>query len=251
MARDVILRTLAGTPGGHPQVDLTAFRDEPIVISTYGGAGDFQKAMARWVATGDVFRAALTELAPAHKDEEIHRRGLISFSAGWYAGDALLKSPLERNELDAYIVLDGVHTALINHWALFGGRAALGDAFMVLAHSQIKPEYISAKTSNSTIYQKAIESVSVTSELTPPDYVLNAELPEGGVTQQGANKKTYLKDTLVHWEQLCQLARLEYEGGTGADHLYIARNVGPRLTQWLADVWNTIELASVVPDATE
>jgi hypothetical protein len=251
MARDVILRTLAGTPGGHPQVDLTNFRDEPIVISLYGVAGDFQKAMARWLKSGDVFQAALKELAPEFKDEEIHRRGLISFSAGWYAGDALLNNKVERERLDAYVVLDGVHTALLNHWAAYGARAAVGDAFMVLAHSQIKPEYISTKATNSTIYQKAVESVSVTSELTPPDYVLNAELPEGGVTQQGANKKTYLKDTLVHWEQLCRLARLEYEGGTGADHLYVARNVGPRLTQWLADVWNTIELASIVPDATE
>jgi hypothetical protein len=226
------------------------FTEEPIVIAVPGAGGTFMKKGRQWSATGDAFRAALKELAPQHKDVEIRRRALVTFSGGWQLTHNILLQPGEQELLDACILEDGLHSDEVDHWVGFAKRAAQGRAWMMMAHSQITPPYVSSKITNEMVFQQATAERALPKCETLPSYLLDPKLPNEGVripvssvkdatgrVIMPAQTKIWDKDCLVSWDNRGNLYLLEYEGDDRPDHLYIAWVAASRLWRMLADHW--------------
>lgn len=257
-ARDVILTAYACSeqaPCGKWAKEM--FEEEPLVLVVPGATGTFYKKGRQWASTGDAFRAALSELAPQHKGVEIRRRALVVFSAGWQLAHHILMQPQEQKLLDACILEDGLHSEDLDHWINFATRAANGDAFMVMAHSQIKPPFIAASVTNDRVFRRAVELNDVSPaprtryEELPP-YLAKPEFPAEGIripvsavkdaegkVLMPAQTKLWEKDCLVKWDNRGELYILEYEGNDRADHIYVAWHVAPRLWRLLADRWRS------------
>jgi hypothetical protein len=251
MARDVVLSAFACStmaPCGKWAKEL--FREEPLVLTVPGSGGDFIKRGREWAATGDAFRAALKELAPQHKNIEIHRRALVTFSAGWQLGDEILKSKADREALDSYLVEDGIHTKGLDHWIKFAMRAGRSEALMVMAHTQIVPPFISTKETNTTVFNEAVARLGANANPygVEPECMTKPKFPAEGVSIRSGNPPTTRKwtaDPLVASEWKGDLFRFEYEGKDGPSHMYIAWHVAPRLWQMLATRWNVIAIPTI------
>ena len=230
------------------------FMDEPIVLVVPGSDGTFFRKGRQWASSGDAFRAALQELAPKFKDVEIRRRGLVTFSGGWQLANQILLQ--EESRVDAYILEDGLHTKELDPWVQFAKRAAAGDAWMVMAHTQIKPPYVSAKETNSYIFREASTEGMLYKQL--PEYLLNPIIPADGVKVtvlpvrdangsiiMPAQTKIWTKDSLVHWENVGNLYRLEYSGDDRPDHVYVAHHTAPRLWRMLGEHWMGVSQRSL------
>lgn len=256
-ARDVIITAYACSPQAPcSQWAKEMFDEEPIILTIPGAGGAFLKKSRQWSATGDAFRAALRELAPQHKDVEIRRRGVITFSAGWTFTHNLLLSEKEQGLLDACILEDGLHAADLDHWVNFATRAAAGDAWMVMAHTQIIPPFVSSKITNETVFSLAVENneasptpsakrAALPSYITTPDHpadgvriTVSAVKDATGKVVMPAETKIWDKDCLVSWNNRGDLYLLEYAGDDRPDHVYIMWTVAPRLWRMLADHWN-------------
>lgn len=248
--RDVILTVYACSASAPcNQWAKEYFEEEPIVLNVPGNGGSSFRAKAiAWGKTGDLYAAALKELAPQLKDTEIRRRGLVTFSVGWSFADELLKFEKERNKLDAYLLLDGCHTNDLSNWQEMTIRAANLEAFMAMAHSSIKPPFVSTTITNSTLFKKACEAnefnVSAP-KLTwdPPDYVIHATLPTpvtiklGASPGMSASSKTWTKDPILEFENRGDLTRIHYSGDGPTDHVYVSWYVSKRLWKWLGESW--------------
>jgi hypothetical protein len=257
MARDVIMTAYAcSSQAPCSKWGRELFADEPIIISVPGSGGTFLKKGRQWAATGDAFRAALQELAPQHKDVEIRRRAIITFSAGWLLPHHILISPKEQQLLDACIMEDGLHTKDLDHWVNFATRAVKSDAWMVMAHSQIVPPFASAKETNESIFHQAIrrDDADPNSPKTKidalPEFLGSPSVPAEGIritvsavkdangkVVMPAQTKVWRKDCLSTWDNRGNLYLLEYEGNDRPDHVYIAFHVQPRLWKLLAAHW--------------
>lgn len=259
MERDVIL-TIFSTSSSAPAQQWVQeyFKDPaPIVLICPGGGGiEFRSHISRWAKTGDLFTAALKELNPTQaKDTTIRNRGLVSFSAGWGGADEFFNHENELNRLSAYLLLDGMHSENIDNWVKFATRAASLQALMVMAHTSIKPPFVSSTTTNTRIFQAAKANVEKDptlplTETSLPDYILHAQLPPEGIhiSLPGAHdangketlkpvSKTWTKDPLMFSESIGDLYRLQYEGNDRPDHVFVAWHIQKRLYQFLAEYW--------------
>jgi hypothetical protein len=261
MERDVILTAYACSPQAPcSQWAEEFFTEAPLVLRVPGSPGTFLKKGRQWAATGDAFRAALDELVPGHR-VQIRRRGLVTFSGGWQLGHQILLK--EQDRLDAYILEEGIHSRDLDHWVNFATRAANGDAWMAMAHSQIAPPYVSTKETNETVFRRAVErndaSEAPRTKLEElPDYLANPEIPEDGIRitvsavkdlSSGkvvlpAQTKVWDKDCLESWDNRGNLYLFEYAGNDRSDHCYIAWHVAPRLWKLLADRWREVPAGS-------
>lgn len=229
------------------------FTNEPIVLTVPGAGGtDFRNKMIAWAKTGDAFAAALKSLRPDLKDVEIGRRGLVTFSVGWAGADELFKFPAEREKLDAYLLLDGCHNNVLDHWVAYATRAANMDAFMAMSHSSIKPPFVSSTITNSLIFRLATHANDALTdkpqvETAIPEYVLNVKIDEPIKISLGASpglpaiSKTWTADALIAHENRGNLTRLGYSGSDRCDHVYIAWYVAKRLWQWLGEEWSAVQ----------
>ncbi len=251
-ARDIILTAYAcSAQAPCSSWAREMFDEEPIVLAVPGSGGNFLRKGRQWSATGDAFRAALRELAPQYRDVEVRRRALVTFSGGWQLTHNLLLSEREQQLLDACILEEGLHSDEMDHWVNFAKRAANGKAWMMMAHSQVTPPYVSSKITNEMVFNRAISEGSAPKCLELPDYLLNAMLPSEGIripvasvkdatgrVVMPAQTKIWDKDCLVSWDNRGSLYLLEYEGDDRPDPLYIAWVTAPRLWRMLADHWN-------------
>lgn len=254
MKKDVILTIFANSSNAPCNKWANEFFSEPPIILTVPGSGgrDFRANIIRWAKTGDLFAAALKELAPQLKNIEIRRRGLVTFSAGWAGADELFRFEKERNRLDAYLLLDGCHAWNLDNWVEFGARAANMDAFMVMAHSEIQPpNFPSAGSNNKKIFKESfnINQFNLNSpkySFPLPDYITNLDLVNSKesisihLQKSGslpAIKKTWKRDPLKDFETIGNLTRLGYGGNDRPDHVYIAWYVANKLWMWLGEYW--------------
>lgn len=248
ITRDVILTCFACSNQAPCQEwSKEFFDDEPVVISVPGSGGtDFRNKIIQWCKTGDCFAAAVKELKP-NLNISIRRRGLVTFSVGWSAADELLKFEAERNRLDAYLLLDGCHTKDLGNWKLLGARAANLEMVMVMAHSSIKPTFISAYESNQAIFDFAVKANDDSSfprtQTEMPDYIAAPKLEAPIQISLGASgdmppiKKTWIEDPLFTYQNRGNLTRLHYKGNDRPDHVYIAWYVSKRLWKYLGECW--------------
>ena len=226
------------------------FKNPPLVLSIPGTSGSaFRAKIIQWSKSGDVFSSAISELSPKNKNIKIGYRGLVTFSVGWVIADELLKIEKEKQKLNAYIALDGIHTENLKHFSDYATLAANTDAWMVCAHSSIKPPFIAASETNRKIYEAAChnndndnERPCLTSD--PPDYVIKPEwtkpvkISVGAAGNLPATTKTWNKDPLLWWNNRGNLTRLHYDGNDRPDHVLIAQVIQERLWRWLGQVWN-------------
>lgn len=223
------------------------FDNPPIVLNVPGSGGSsFRRKAIQWAKTGDVFSAALKELKPSLKNIKIRKRLLTTFSVGWTFADELLKFKKERNLLNSYLLLDGMHSSATKHWSEFAKRAVEGSAFMVMAHSSITPPFISARKSNSQIFDDALmmaESRGPAKLI--PKYISSAQI-ESGSTKISLGKagnlpaitKIFKKDPLIGHKTSGSLTRLHYDGNDRPDHVYVAWHVSKKLWKWLGEEIN-------------
>ncbi len=256
--KDVIL-TVYSCSGSAPCSSWAKqfFKEEPLVINVPGqGGSDFRTRARAWGKTGDLFQAAVNQLAPQYKNIKIRRRAVVTFSVGWSFMDEVFKFSAEIDRLNAYILLDGCHTEDLKHWYPFAIRAANLESFMVMAHTEIKPPFVSTSVTNKKMFVEGCKFNEITTtapklETSPPDYVTNYILPAGGITitvaavkdKEGkviapAVSRHWDKDPLVKWENRGGLTKLHYSGNDKPDHVYIAQHVNKNLWHWLGDEWN-------------
>lgn len=228
------------------------FTEAPLLVNV--PVGQFRSKAIQWARTGDLFKAAVKDILK--QDIEIGKRGLVTFSLGWIFADELVKFKAERERLDAYILLDGCHTSVLDSWCQYADIPASGNAFMVMAHSSIKPPYISTTTTNSKIFQHA-ESGSA-ENIETPDFITNATLPENGITiylvKSGslpAISRKWTKDPLISAKSAGNLVKLHYSGNDRPDHVYIAWYVSKRLWKWLGQEWSKEVVQEFEPDTHE
>lgn len=224
------------------------FGPDALVLSMPGqGGNDFRANILSWAKTGDVFAAAVKRLAPK-EDIKIRRRILVTFSAGWAAGDELLKLDSEVSKLDAYLLLDGCHTENLVHWQRYANKAACGEAAMWMAHSSIKPPFVSTTVTNGRLFetaQKIRNSATnvIKYDLDIPEVISNTQLASpisitaGAVGNVKAVTKVWTQDPLIKARSCGNLLELHYSGDDRPDHMYIAWHAQRRLWQALADLY--------------
>lgn len=250
MIKDVILTVYSTSQIAPAQTWAKEFfEDEPIVLVMPGqGGGDFRAKTVAWAKTGDLFKAALKELAPQYKDVEIRRRILVTFSVGWSAAEELFKFPKELEQLNAYMLLDGCHTESLDNWQVMANKAATCDALMLMAHSSIKPPFVSSTVTNSRLFNNAESNALICCnmpyfKLNVPDYVLDKKVdPKVIVSLAAAGpvaavRKEFTTDPLINYRVCGNLIELHYDGNDRPDHVYIARETQKRLWKFMGEYY--------------
>lgn len=253
MLRDVILTVFSNSaqaPNTKWAKDF--FQDEPLVLTVPGNGGPgFRSKIKSWAKTGDIFAAAVKELAPKEKIE-IKRRGLVTFSVGWSAAEEIFRFDKEIQQLNAYLAVDGIHTTELKNFVKFAAKAASLEALMVMAHSSIVPPFISSTKSNSYIFEEAckINDITINApklETDLPNFLINPEFPKEGFTVSlGASgnlppiKKRWEKDPLIGHRTRGSLVELHYAGNDRPDHVYLCWFTQRLMWQYLAEDWNLV-----------
>lgn len=251
MKRDIVLTVFANSAQApNEKWAQEYFKSPPLVLSLPGGGGvAFRAKINQWAKTGDLFQAAIKELAPK-EDIEIGKRIFVTFSAGWAAMDALLQYPAEIDKLDAYLLLDGCHTTALTNWITLGSKASEGKMIMICAHSAIIPPFISSTQSNDQIFENS-ETTNATA-LTIPDFVSHAILPEKGIDislgaspGMPATHRHWINDPYTSGRVKGNLVELSYSGNDAPTHCFIAWYVAERLWKWLGELINEQEVALI------
>lgn len=211
----------------------------------------FSQKAIQWARTGDLFAAALKELRPDLKDIEIDKRILTTFSVGWVFAHELFNFPKELERLDAYLLLDGCHTTILNKWIEYAKKAVVGKSILLMTHSSITPPFISSTKSNTQIMDGAKKEVAC-KNLIVPDFVLNLDLEKpitinlGSAGTKGTSQylpaisKTWKKDPLLNVDIYGNLAKLHYSGNDRPDHVYIAWYTSEKMWKWLGSLLNPV-----------
>jgi hypothetical protein len=250
MNRDVIL-TVYSTSSLAPanQWAKDFFKEEPIILNMPGtGGASFRAKAIQWAKTGDLFAAALKELNPKlSKEVNIRRRGLVTFSVGWSAADEILKFEKELSKLDAYLLVDGCHTPVLNNWINLGTKAAKWESLMIMAHSSIKPPFISATETNNKIFSESKNirnnSIGIKEDLQIPDYILNTKMDSPlKITAPAAGNlpaitKTWTQFPLKSAESCGGLVKLHYDGNDRPDHMFVCWHVQKQMYKLLSEFW--------------
>lgn len=225
------------------------FDNETIVLSVPGGSGpEFRQRVIKWCRTGDLFTAALKELLPRQVGTfEINKRILTTFSVGWSAADEIFKFNNEVSKLDAYILLDGCHTAALDHWKNFALKAAIGEAIFIMAHSSIIPPFISAEKTNTTLFKYGAEIAEQCIshpkiKITLPEYITNYKVEPPIQISLGAAgnlpkiSKLFHNDPLLKADTIGGMVRLHFAGNDRPDHVYICNYVQKRMYKLLSQL---------------
>jgi len=217
------------------------FAEPPLTLSVPGGSSSgFRTTASQYRAKNSVLKNFFAK----HKVKP-RRVCLISFSAGWAWTTEVLRAKLDVPRIDTIIVMDGIHTSALTGWYNYAELAAKGgkDAPKLwLAHTQIKPPFVSAKTTNTKIidHARAVVPEGEDNLLAIPGEVWGVRLDEPIRVYskiESPKYKTYPEDPLEAFEQIGNVARFEYEGGRAQDHIYNAQYAQPRYWEWLRRIW--------------
>lgn len=241
--KDVIIAAFAC--GGKMKCTKEAekFADPPVIINVPGGSSSGFRATAQSYRKNNT---VLENFLNAKLKKATPRRiCLVTFSAGWAWATDVLKAPKDVDRIDTIIVMDGIHTRNLNSWVNFANRAALGgdDAPKLwMAHTQIKPPFVSTKITNTTIIDTVRATVgNDTPEMPIPEYIWSANIENPPISIyskiERPRRKLYHIDPLYTFEHVGNVARFEYDGGRAQDHIYNAMYAQPRFWQWLRAIW--------------
>ncbi len=170
---------------------------------------------------------------------DVRRIAVVTFSAGWGFVHRLLNSPA-RQRIDSIILLDGMHTNDLTAAKLFAADAANKRTWLCMAHSQIKPPFVSTSITNREVMRGAYATGVQGCEIAP-EYVTSAVLDKPVTLGNQYGRRTFDHDPLVEQDNVGDAWRLEYEGDNAAIHIYCASFVQPRLWRWLGERWADTE----------
>jgi len=244
--RDVIIAAFACGGKMNCKAESKKFKEIPIIINVPGGSSSgFKKTAQAFRAKNSILNQFLLSRKEL-KNVKIRRVCLLSFSAGWAWSTEVLRAKKDLERIDTVIVMDGIHTPNLKAWNAFAGLASIGGLNapkLWMAHTQIKPPFISAKTTNSKI-MGTLYSENTTG-MTIPEYIWKAELENTPISVyskiESPKNKLYHKDPLLTFEHIGNAARFEYEGGRAQDHIFNAQYTQPRFWRWLREVWTDPE----------
>lgn len=250
MERDIILTVYSTSPlAPANQWAKDFFKEEPIILNMPGtGGASFRAKAIQWSKTGDLYSAALKELNPKlSKEVTIRRRGLVTFSVGWSAADEILKFEKEKSRIDAYLLVDGCHTPILDNWIDLGTKAAKWESIMIMAHSSIKPPFISATETNNKIFEESKKirdkSFCIKEDLQIPEYILNYKIQDPiKITAPSAGNlpsitKIWDKDPLNKADSCGGLVKLHYNGNDRPDHMFVCWHIQKRMYKLLSEYW--------------
>lgn len=214
------------------------FKEPPLTLNVPGGSS------SGFRATASQYRAKNSVLDNffAKNNVKPRRVCLISFSAGWAWTTEVLRAKLDVPRIDTIIVMDGIHTPSLAGWYSYAELAAKGgkDAPKLwMAHTQIKPPFVSAKTTNTKIVDH-VSTCGTNDVITIPSYIALAKLDSPVRVYSNIEKpkyKMFHKDPLTEMQAIGNVVRFEYEGGRAQDHIYNAQYTQPRFWQWLRETW--------------
>lgn len=242
-SKDVIISAFACGGKMNCAQEAAKFKDPPVVLTVPGGSS------SGFVATANQHRRQNSILNSFLKSVKPRRVCLLSFSAGWAWSTEVLKATLDLPRIDTVMVMDGIHTPNLAPWFEFAKRAGKGGSNnpkLWMAHTQIKPPFVSSKITNQKItdFAKQNSPEGLDNLITAPEYITFAQLQEPiSIFSNIENPKTkvFQKDTLVEFEQVGNVVRFEYEGSRAQDHIYNAQYVQPRFWEWLRNIWDDVD----------
>jgi len=243
--RDVIVAAFACGGKMNCKKEADAFAEPPLVINVPGGSSSgFTQTAQSYRRKSSILENFLLAKMPAKY--EPRRICMITFSAGWAWSTQVLRTNKDPDRIDTVIVMDGIHTRSLKAWenfAIMAGRGGDDAPKLWMAHTQIKPPFVSAKKTNTNIIDTARAAVGDdTPELAIPNYIWDAELKNAPISVyskiERPTTKLYHKDPLDTFEHVGNVARFEYEGGRAQDHIYNAQYTQPRFWQWLRELWS-------------
>lgn len=180
------------------------------------------------------------------------RVACLGFSASGQGVSALLAA--DGGHLDAAIVIDGMHTgkpvteAAMTPWILYGKRAVVDDALMVVTHSSVVPPGYASTTMTADFLWKYLTG-SDEAFVNPPLPPLS--IPSTSVHVSGGpatGKDRTVQYPAPAWQPFKRAGGLvilgcdNLDGPGTADHIYQAKYVLPLvLTELLAPRWNAID----------
>ena len=217
------------------------FKDPPYLITVPGGSSSgFRKTGMKYKKNNSILDNFLKAKA---KNIKPRRICMITFSAGWAWSTEVLRTKLDPARIDTVVVMDGIHTRSLDGWYRFAELALRGGPNgprLFMAHTQIKPPFVSSKTTNTKIIDSARSKANKNYLITIPTYIWDADLEKPvSIYSKIENPKTkiYHDDPIDTFEAVGSIARVEYKGGKAQDHIYNAQYTQPRFWHWLRDLW--------------
>lgn len=238
MIKDIIITAFACGGKMKCQEEAAKFADPPLVINVPGGSQTgFRNTAQKYRKNNTILDNFLKNYA---KDVTPRRICLVSFSAGWSWSTEVLRAPADPARIDTVLVMDGIHTRSLDCWFNYAELCLKTDAKLFLAHTQIKPPFISSTATNTNIINHAREIGTNKDPITIPEYIWDVTL-ESPISVysniENPKTKTYSKDPLDSFEAVGNVARFEYEGGKAQDHIYNAHYTQPRFWNWIRNLW--------------
>jgi hypothetical protein len=239
MERDIVISAFACGGKMSCKKEAEKFKEPPYLVTVPGGSSSgFRKTGMKYKKGNTILDNFLKAKAKSIKPRRIC---MITFSAGWAWSTEVLRTKLDPSRIDAVIVMDGIHTRNLDGWYRFAELAAKGGPKLFMAHTQIKPPFVSAKATNTKIIDSARSKATNGQHLiTVPSYVWDVDLEKPiSIYSKIERPKTkiYHDDPLHTFEAVGNVVRVEYEGGKAQDHIYNAQYSQPRYWHWLRDLW--------------
>jgi hypothetical protein len=239
--RDIIISAFACGGKMSCQKEAEKFAEPPLVLTVPGGSSSgFRKTGMKYKSGNTILDNFLKDKA---KNVKPRRICLVTFSAGWAWSTEVLRTKLDPSRIDTVIVMDGIHTRSLDGWFRYAELCVKGGKNgpkLFMAHTQIKPPFVSSKTTNTNIINSAREVDDGSWLITVPTYVWDVDLEKPiSVYSKIENPKTkiFQDDPLHTFEAVGNVVRVEYEGGKAQDHIYNAQYSQPRYWEWLRNLW--------------
>jgi hypothetical protein len=238
--RDIIISAFACGGKMSCKKEAAKFKDPPLVLTVPGGSSSgFRKTGLKYKKGNTILDNFLKDKA---KNVTPRRVALVSFSAGWAWSTEVLRTKLDPERIDTVIVMDGIHTRNLDGWFRYAELCVKGGSKLFMAHTQIKPPFVSSTATNTKIIDSVRSKASKGQPLiTIPSYVWDVDLEKPvSIYSKIENPKTkiYQDDPLHTFEAVGNVVRVEYEGGKAQDHIYNAQYAQPRYWQWLRELWD-------------
>jgi hypothetical protein len=238
MERDIIISAFACGGKMSCKKEAEKFAEPPLVLTVPGGSSSgFRKTGMKYKKNNTILDNFLKAKA---KNVTPRRICLVTFSAGWAWSTEILRTKLDPKRIDTIIVMDGIHTRNLDGWYRFAELClAENGPKLFMAHTQIKPPFVSTKTTNTKIIDSARPKAG-NWLITIPTYVWDVDLEKPiSIYSKIERPKTkiYHDDPLHTYEAVGNVVRVEYEGGKAQDHIYNAQYAQPRYWEWVRNLW--------------
>jgi hypothetical protein len=161
---------------------------------------------------------------------------IATFSAGWGFAHEVLSNPDSAKLIDSVLLIDGLHCPKeqLQPWVEYGKRCVEEDGpMLVMAHSMIDPPYMSARDSNTHIFDR---TTNAPFSIWLDDFE-DLELDKPVTIRANGQARTWTRLPLKNSLNEGGLYRLSFHGADAPTHIFMARYVQPIAWRLLAKRW--------------